>query len=294
MIARLHDAAKVAGAEGNVLDELQRSDLRVRHLESTEASFTRGWRTIRDRMPIPTNRFAMPPHADFNVGGIDAADVDEFVASLERWTSAPLLSRFDAHWWAIRSLSNNGHVDRAAEVLERFEPFVEGLGSRRALRLVAELHGVLALHHRDWREAATWYQKVTDGAQGGLTTWFDLMGAWNRLIALCLCDDPIDLRGDDLRDPWRCCLDEHIDVLQYRGAVATAIALHRLDADDLADRFVAWLRASDNLDVAVIFDPFLEAAGVPTAIVDSNDDLHSLVDEVLALAVRLDNGELIS
>ncbi len=287
MIARLHDAAKLANADQRLLDELQRSDLRVRHHESAEASVARGWRTIRARDPIPDDRFAMPPHADFNVFGLGADDVDEFVASLEHWKSAPALTRFDAEWWAIRSLANSGYIAPARALLDEFGPFVATLSSRRATRLAAELRGVIAMHCDDFAEAAHWYGVVVDATVGGLTTWVDLASAWHRMTARCLSDGPVSFSDAQLCDPWRCFFDEHLDVLRYHGAVSTALALHRLGHDELADRFVAWAYANDTLEVMGVFAHRLEVGGLPTTTVESLDDLPTLVEELFAFAEGL-------
>ena len=134
MAARLHDAAKLGGATGHLLDELDQNDVRGKVHEPLHQSNERGWRTIRAKVPIPSDRFAFPPHIDFNNGGLTAADVDEFVASLDHWDSAPTLTRFYAQWTAIRALANNGHREHAEQQLSRFTPFVTDLDSRQASR----------------------------------------------------------------------------------------------------------------------------------------------------------------
>lgn len=289
MIARLHDAAKATGAPPVVLDELERSDLRVRHSEPSSSSCARGWRTIRSGLPAPSDRFAIPPHADFNDAGLAAEDADEFVASLERWATAPNLTRFDAAWWAVRSLAHNGHLEHADRVLVEFSPFVAGLGSRRASRLLAELYGVLAMQRCDWPTAAHWYGEVTAATEGGINTWLDLAAAWHHLTARCLCPEPVVVTGDDLRAPWQCFLDEQIDVLKYHGSVSTAIALDRLGLVDLSERLLAWFRANDDLNVLHVFASRLEAAGLPRTAIESTDTLDALIAEVMAVADTLDD-----
>lgn len=291
MIARLHDAAKAAGAPSVILDELERSDLRVRHSEPSANSWARGWRTIRSRRPAPADRFAIPPHADFNDAGVATEDVEEFVASLAYWATAPNLTRFDANWWAVRSLAHSGHLDHAERVLVEFSPFVAGLGSRRASRLLAELHGVLAMRRCDWPAAARWYGEVTDATEGGINTWLDLAAAWHHLTARCLVPEPVVVTGDDLRAPWQCFLDEQIDVLKYHGSVSSAIALDRLGFDDLAERFVAWFLANDDLRVFGFFADRLEAAGLPRNPVASTDTLDALIAEIMSVADTIDRRD---
>jgi predicted ATPase len=292
MAARLHDAAKLGDPSGELLDELDRNDARGRLTETIQQSCERGWRTLRAMVPVPSDRFAFPPHVDFNDGGLIAADVDEFVASLDHWRSAPTVPRFYAEWLVIRSLANNGHLERAEQQLSRFAPFVTDLHSRHATRLVAELHGAIAMERQDWRNAAHWYRKVTASTEGGLTTWFDLVAAWHLLTARCLCPDPVDISATDLRDPWHCYQNERIDALQWHGAVSTAIALLRLGHDDLADRFIGWAHANDSTGVMETFTPRLEAAGLPTTIVSPGDDLEALIAEVFTVADHLDGVEL--
>lgn len=294
MIARLHDAAKAAGAPPVIIDELERSDLRVRHNESSAASSARGWRTIRSERPVPADRFAIPPQADFNDGGLPGeAEADEFVASLTHWTTAPALTRFDANWWAIRSLAHNGHLDHAERVLAEFGPFVAGLDSRRASRQLAELRGVLAMQRCDWQAAAHWYGEVTAATEGGITSWLDLAAAWHHLTARGLSPQPMVVTGDDLRGPWQALLDEQIDVLKYLGSVATAIALDRIGRSDLAERLLAWFRANDAIAIYAMFTTRLSAAGLPknpAAPVDPADTLDSLIAEIMTVADEIDHG----
>lgn len=289
LISRLHDAAVAAGAPADILDELARSDLRVRHSEPRAQSHARGWRTIRSGRPVPKNRYSLPPHADFNDGGLaDDEAADEYLASLDRWVDAPDLTRFDANFWAVRSLAHNGQLERADRVLAAFGPFVEGLGSARAQQVYAELHGALAMQRQEWSVAATWYQQVTEAIEGGITSWFDLSSAWNHLTARALSPEPFVLLGADLRDPWQAFLDERIDVLQFRGSVASAVALARIGHVDLADRFVAWLVANDRLDTLPIFAARIAAAGLPSRVVPPSDTLEELIAETFAIAAALD------
>lgn len=142
-----------------------------------------------------------------------AADVDEFVASLDHWDSAPTVTRFHAQWMAIRGLAYNGHLEHAEQLLARFSPFVTDLDSRQASRLLADLHGTLASTRQDWRDAAHWYGKAVDATEGGLTTWFDLVAAWHLLATRCLCPESAAITAAELRDPWQCFQNERIDVL---------------------------------------------------------------------------------
>ena len=291
MAARLHDAAKLGGASGDLLDELERHDARGRVTDTARQSCERGWRTIRAKPPIPSDRFAFPPHGDFNDGGLLAADVDEFVSSLDHWLFAPTVTRFYAEWFVIRTLAHNGHFAHAEQQLNSFTPFVTDLDSRQASRLVAELHGAIAMERQDWPSAAHWYSKVTEATEGGLTTWIDLAAAWHLLTSRCLSPEPTDIAANDLRDPWHCFQNERLDVLRWHGAVSTAIALHRLGHDDLADRFVAWAHANDPIGVMEKFASRLDAAGLPTTTIDPGDDLETLLVEVFAVAERLDSTE---
>jgi hypothetical protein len=291
MAARLHAAAKVAGASTDLVDELDRNDGRGRIAESFQQSAERGWRTIRARVSIPSDRLVMVPYIDFIDGGLDGADVEEFVASLDRWIAAPPASRFWAEWCVIRSLANGGHLDRAEQQLSLLGPFVTDLDSREASRVLADLHGAIAMQRHDWQDAAHWYNKVTEETDGGLTTWFDLVAAWHLLAARCLSPEPVDISSAELRDPWHCFQNESHDVLQWHGATSTALALHRLGHDDLADRFIKWAYANDTAYAMELFGPRLEAAGLPTTTIDREDDLETLITEVYAVADQLDGIE---
>ena len=287
---RLHDAAKLGGASHHLLDEVANSDPRVTLTEPIQQQNERGWRAIRAGLPIPADRFTSSPYDSFSEGGLTATDVAEFVASIDRWLAAPPATRFEAEWSLIRSLVHNGHFDVAERQLATFTPFVIGLDSRHASRMLAELHGSIARQRGDWEAAAHWYAKVTDATQGGLTTWLDLAAAWHLLIARCLSPGVVDITGADLRDPWHCYQNERLDILQWHGATATAIALHRLGRTDLADRFVAWTLAQET-HVREVFGPRLDAAGLPTTVVEPRDDLDTLIAEVYAVADQLDGLE---
>ena len=291
MSARLYDAARLGGATGHLLDELDRNDVRGKVHEPLHQAIERGWRTIRAKVPVPSDRFVFPPHIEFNSGGLRAADVDEFVASLDHWDSAPTLTRFVAQWTAIRALANNGHLEQAEQQLSRFTPSITDLASRQASRMLADLHGNNASQRQDWQDAARWYGKAVDASEGGLTTWFDLVAAWHLLATRCLCPEPPDISAAELRDPWHCYQNERIDVLRWHGAVSTAIALHRIGHDDLADRFVSWAYANDPVEFMEAFADRLEAAGLPTTAVDRGDSLETLIAETFAVADRLDRTE---
>jgi hypothetical protein len=211
------------------------------------------------------------------------------VASLDHWSSAPVVTRFYAEWFAVRALAHAGHLDHAEQQLKRITPFVTDLGSRHASRLLADLHGVVAMERHDWQGAAHWYGKVDEATEGGLSTWFDLVAAWHLLTARCLSPEPVDISGAELRDPWNCCMNEHIDVLQLHGAVSTALALHRLGRDDLADRFAAWACATDPEAMQGAFTTRLQAGGLPTTKIEPADDLQALIDELFIVADRLDD-----
>jgi predicted ATPase len=290
LASRLHAAARASGLTGPLLDELERNDTSQRLRETLQHSIERGWRTIRAAAAIATDRFEFPPHIDFNDGGLRAEDVDEFVASVSRWDAAPTVTRFFAGWLAIRALAYNHHGERAAQLLETFDPYTASLQSRRAARLAAELHGVLAMVRNDWIEGVRWYSVVVAENERGLQSWFDLVATWHLLTARGLSPEPMVITGDDLRQPWRCFQEQHLDVLCWHGATATAIALHRLGHDDLANRFIAWVRVTVDTELSDHFLGRAEAAGLPTVVVESHDDLDTLIAETYAIADELDRA----
>lgn len=74
-------------------------------------------------------------------------------------------------------------------------------------------------------------------------------------------------------------------MLQVHGAVSTALALHRLGRDDLADRFAAWASANENItELLEKFTTLLQVAGLPTDHIESEDKLEALIAEVFAVA----------
>ena len=290
MITRLTDAARAVGVSRELQDELDRSDPRRRTTESLQEANARARRTLRAQVPIPADRVSFPPHGDFNDGGLAIADVDEFITSLDRWASAPAVNRYHAQWFTIRALAHNGHLSYVDPLLSRFSDFVAGLHSGRASLGVAELHGVVARSRLDWPGAARWYGQVDAARDGALRTWFDLAVAWHLLTARALCDEPLGLTGAQLRDPWQCMLDEHIEVLQWLGVTATALALHRIGHRDLAERFVAWGVGHDPTDAMPIFEAALAAGGLTLEAAAANSDLDRLLETLFALADELDRA----
>ena len=83
MVVRLHDAAREGGASADLLDEMAVRDERARLSETTQQAMERGWRMIRAHRPLPSDRSSISPYLDFNDGGLAAADVDEFLTSLD-------------------------------------------------------------------------------------------------------------------------------------------------------------------------------------------------------------------
>ncbi len=290
MVTRLHDAAQAGNAPSSILDELAVRDQRTELVETSETQANRGWRMIRSGPPAPTDRAAFPPQGAFSGGNLSASDADEFIGSLAAWRSAGPVNRFFAEWFAARALAHAGLLDRVDQPVADLALFAEGLRSTRAEVLINELRGTIARERRDWIGAAHWYANVVEAANGQLRTWLDLISAWYLLTARCLGPGHAEITGGDLRDPWLCFRMEHLDILQWRGAIATAIALHRLGRTDLADRFATWAYRNDSPGImhSPQFGDLLDLAGLPTTAVDTNDDLDTLIDEVLVVADELD------
>jgi predicted ATPase len=289
LLVRLHDAARAGGAPVTVLDELSVCDPRTLMAESVQQLAERGWSIIRTGQTVPSDRFSFPPQLLFNNGGVAAADVDEFVESLQPWLVAPTSSRVFAHCSVVRALAQSGHLDAAERLLDDLAEFTAGLDSVAAARLVAGLRGTVARMRLDWTAAAAAYAQAVDVLDGSLQGVVDLSAAWHLLTARCLGSGPIELTGAELREPWRCLVDGQLDIQRWHGAVASAIALHRLGHTSLADRFIAWAQRDDPLDVVgTMFGDVLHAAGLPTAEGVGDDDLPCLLGELRAIASQLD------
>ena len=106
-----------------------------------------------------------------------------------------------------------------------------------------------------------------------------------------MCTGDVVITGDEIfREPWRCYREEHRNLLLWRGATSTAIALHRVEHTDLAHRFVAWAYKNDTQGImeALGFADLLEIAGLTTDDVELEDDLDTLLDELFTVAGELD------
>jgi predicted ATPase/class 3 adenylate cyclase len=292
MTARLHRAARAGGAPIHLLDELESRDPDSVVLMNQESAAELGWRRIRAGLPIPSDRLLFPAHLDFNNGGLSASDVEEFIGSLEQWRSAAPANRFLAEWAAIRALAHGGHLEALEEPLRRLAALTPELHSDFATRSLDDLYGTVARTRHNWSEAAHWYGKVVQAGDGGLRTWFDLVAAWHLLTARCLSAEHLEITGAELREPWLCFSEQHIDVLQHYGVIATALALNRLGHDDLADRFIAWGHSNDPVGVMswTGFGDLLEIAGLPIATVKQTDDLETLLDDLFTVADGLDTS----
>ena len=287
MQSRLHDAARADNAPPHILDELSVLDYREALSVSIRDHSTRAWATLRAKLPIPSNRFVLAPH---DVTSVVADEVEEFVATLDHWKSAPALTRFWAEFGAIRTLSLCSGAELVVDqLLQHFEDFVRTLHSDRASRHVAALKGFIATQRSDWSTAAKWYGQYVTAGHGQLRTMLDLSSAWHYLTVRALNSAPFQPSGPELSDPWQFYRDQHYEGFAWNGATATAVALHRLGKDLLADRFASWamrdtLGVMDYLGLATR----LKAAGLPVTHIDQDDDLDALIDELFAVADELD------
>ena len=155
---------------------------------------------------------------------------------------------------------------------------------------MAELKGFIAAYRNDWPAAAKWYHQYVETGKGGPPSWVDLAAAWHFLAVRSLDSQPFESSGAELRNPWQRLRATQYEGFSWHGATATALALHRLANDALADRFVAWAYRSDTLGVMKHngFASRLEAAGLPAVQVESTDELDTLIDELFAFADALD------
>jgi predicted ATPase len=289
MVIRLNDAARAGDAPAAILDELTLCDPRTYNNSSVEQMRELGWRIIRARWPVPSDRYATPPHVALMDSGVDAADVGEFLDSLDDWRASTPSNRFFAESVAMRTLAQSGHLDALDEPLARFSAFVGELGSTVASSWLAEIHGTVARMRHDWVGAVQWYGKVTELGTGQLRTWLDLTAAWHLVTARCLCSGEVDITAAELREPWRCFLDQRLGQKRWQGAVATAVALKRLGRIELADRFATWARRNDGVGAMKgTYSDVLNIAGLPTVEIDRDDDLDALIDNLFAVADELD------
>jgi predicted ATPase len=289
MVARLHQAAGAAGAPAHLLDQLATRDSGTLLTETAEQSVERGWRMIRTGPPISSDRLAFPPQMNFMDGGLTAETLDEYTDSLEAFRIAPPPVRFYGEWVATRSLIHNGYLDLADQRVAQLATLAAELDSVRATRYLDELRGSIARTRHDWDDAIHWYRKVVDDQPYPVRTWLGLAAVWHLLVARSLAADSDVIAGDDLCDPWRCYREEQFYNLLWHGATSTAVALHRLGRTGLADRFVAMAKMSDPGNIMEgIFADVLDAAGLPTAEVDANGNLDTLLDELFTVAAELD------
>ena len=288
MATRLLDAARAGGAPDSLIAELEGMENRETNTNAWDDLTELGWRRIRSHAPSPSDRYVVAPYPWMVV---TAADVDEYLASLDRWRSAPPVNRYYAEYFALRSLVMSPEVaDHVDERLAPFAVLAASLDSKWASAGVAELNGLLAALRHDWPAAANWYRQAR--ADGAMRWSLDLAAAFHLLTAQAMSGAPFELAGADLREPWRFYRDQNLTGYSWFGATATAVAVHRIGHVDLADRLAAWALEHDpNGDMPQFARDVLQLAGLPTTPGRRDDDLDVLIDEVLALADRLDGME---
>jgi predicted ATPase len=243
------------------------------------------WRAIRSGRPIPVDRMIVAP---FYLTGVTEAELDEYLEAVERWQSAPPVSRFWADYYAVRPLALLGevagvHVDA---ILDRLLVAASTLGGELAPRRHADVRGTAANFRHDWAEAVTW---LSAASVDDPLTLRDRSVAWHLLLARAMHADPLVLDGGHVRTVWVRYREQGLSGMGWLGATATAIALHRLGHTDLADRLAAWALRNDPWGVMPgYFADLLQLVGLPTTPVDQDLDLDVLIDEVVALADGLD------
>ena len=289
MIGRLRAAVIASGDEVDFMDLLEHLDLGQSALEAEAVVDARGWRMIRAARPIPNDRFSLPPQLPLAAAAISRDEAHELVASLDLVAGAPLTVRYIAEWATVRCLIFSRHCDLVDEPFARFEQLVEQLHSANATGGIAELRGHLAVANGDWVAAARWFSETAESQSAEYPNWYRLAVAWHALTANAIAGNKIAAR--DLGDPWRWFRSESINTLAWHGAVSSAIAVDRLGRRDLTDRLVSWALRSDPGGVMVRFKRTLAAAGLDHEPAASTDELDTLIDEVLAIADRLERHQ---
>jgi hypothetical protein len=286
-MAVLSASAHAANVPRAMLDELERGDVAARSSETFRDAVERGLRGLREPTAVPADRFYWAPQNDFNDGSFTEAEADELVAGLERYTTAPFVTRWFAGWSTIRALAFNGMLDRAETLLAEFEQFVETLASERATRSVYDLRASICLERGAHDDAAGWYRRIVDSQDGVINSWFSLMAFWKLLACRARSSVPFELTGVELRGPWVCFQEQHLVVLDQLGLAATAGAMERIGNHDLAERLVA--RGLQHEEFArFIAKPMLLPDLLARGGVAPLEPLEHLIEEVLALADELD------
>ncbi len=286
MFARLHDAVRASGDDIDFIDVLVEFDLRRAPAEPGALSDARGWRLIRAERRIPHDRFSVAPQTSLAASIVSHDEGEELVASLDRFADAPAVVRYLAFWATLRCLIFSRHLDLVDEPLRRFKEIVAALQSDRARSATDELCGHLAVARNDWDAAASCFSAANESLTVERPNWFRLAVAWHSLTAHAMAGHRIS--GAELGDPWRWFRSELINVLAWHGAISSAVALDRMGYRDLAERFVRWARSADPGGVMDVFARTLRTAGLDVESTGHVDQLDTLIDEVLAIAVELD------
>ena len=286
MVGRLRSAVIASADEVAFMDLLEHLDIGQTALEAEDVVDARGWRMIRLALPVPHDRFSVPPQLVLAAAHISRAEAEELLASLERFESAPPTVQYLAEWATVRCLIFSNHIDLIDAPFARFEQLVNDLNSVNATGAIAELRGHLAVKSGDWAAAAHCFSETVAAQAVEHPNWYRLTVTWHALTANAIAGNPIS--GAELREPWRWFRDQSLFTLAWHGAVSSAIALDRVGHRNLGERFVWWARDSDPGGVMARFGPTLAAAGLDVPESDRLEDLDTLIDEVIALANDLD------
>jgi hypothetical protein len=218
-----------------------------------------------------------------NVRNVPSAAADIVLEASEHYSDARPLTRYLVLWTAGRTLAIDGHLEQARRVLDSFRSFAGARDSAILRSAVREVEGHFQRTVGNWADAADCFEAVIEERTKSLpprTTFFVIVGGH---VAACrgLSGRPVGL--SELRSLWQRYDDLGLPGPGLRLGTATAITLSARGHSDLAARFVAWSRQSDEFGIFEWFETELESAGLEPDPDAPPESLDVLLDELDAL-----------
>ncbi len=279
MVHRLSDAMSTAGATGSLFDEVCFWDDRRFADADGEEFQAAAWRRLRSTDALPVYPLGRTVASGIRVR--NEKHVVELLEVLRRFEDAPPRERVPATWSIFRAVLSAGYsVDR--EEFERFEGYVVSLDSETAMRLLSDVRAHRARHDGDWVEALRHFEAAIAGLRRpgpGENGWFTIVTSWSVIEARLRAKQ--EVRVADAHAVWELARSVGHSAQLHRGACVTAMVLSVVGEQELADRFVGWVRDHDSGPIFEFFRPDLEDFSLDDPEPHTPpEDLNDLIDEL--------------
>jgi predicted ATPase/class 3 adenylate cyclase len=287
--SRLYDALIASGDHPPEESVIVRSDHR-RFQTMTGAELAQvGWAALQADEVVPDDWWARP--AVIDVDPVTPGQAEAMIRTLARYAEGPPILRATACWAALSStLARDFHpstIEGYYEARSQLERLGEQSESRFVDGMLLEVRALEARCAGRYADAAEFFAAA---AINGITLrrrgWWYLMNTWNSIIARVMSGGSVDLV--DVAEAWTVQGEARQVILNFRGALATGMALDAVGERTLAKRFIQWMHDNAPHGFADMFPKELDRFGghdvVPQHI---EEDLDALVAALQQIAPTL-------